>query len=144
MIDRTTEYSAAAKAWRVYCSKRGKDATLDGLKLSGETIAVVLLAAMAEPIDGAQEFRGDLIADALGGLRAFVQHLDLDASEAGGGGAFLNGYQIETIARRLDAVLTLRGYEQGYDVSEFLDEEDTEPGGKDEDDEKEECDGDAC
>ena len=140
LSDRTAEYAAAAKAWRVYCAKRGKDATLDGLQLPGQPIAVVILAALAEPAHLSDTFKGDLIADALGGLRTFVQHLDLDASEGGGGGAFLNGYQIETIARRLDAVLTLRGYEQGYDVSEFLDEEDTDDG----EDEKEGCDDGAC
>jgi len=119
MIDRVAEYAALAKAWQRYCVKHGKRATLDGFNLPGKPVGVILTAALAEPPHHSNDFTGDLIADALGGLRAFVQHLDLDASEAGGGGAWLNGYQIETLARRLDAVIALRAYERGDDVAEF-------------------------
>ena len=113
--DPPEEYVQAARAWASYCQAFGAEATKDGHHLLDQPLVVVLLAALCEPARYAPVFTGDLIADVLGGLRAFVEHLDDDAYHGNGAGAFLTGYQIEGFARRLDAILTLRTYERAYE-----------------------------
>jgi hypothetical protein len=112
--DPPAEYGHAARAWHTFCKGFGKHAALDGFHLDGHPLAVVLLAALCEPVFYSSEFTGDLIADAIGGVRSFVEHLDGDAEGGGGVGAWVHGYQIEGLLRRLDAVLTLRKYEREY------------------------------
>jgi len=108
--DLTAEYVKIAHAWGAFC--KGPHATVDTFSLAGQPLAVVLLAALAEPPRFQDRFTGDVIADALGGLAAFVHHLDGAAFEGGGGRASLHGYEIAGFSRRLAAVLTLRAYER--------------------------------
>ena len=76
---------------------------------------MLLLAAFCEPPrDFAETWTGDLLADVLAGIRTFVRHLDLDGDRGGCGGAFLHGYDSETLVRMLDATLVLRSYERAY------------------------------
>ena len=109
--DRAAEYAATAQARRAFYKTRMPEA-IDRFALDDQPVAVVLLAAMAQPPVHASEFTGDIIADALGGPRTFVHYLDAVATTGGGGGAWLHGYQIDTFSRHVDAVLILRGYEQ--------------------------------
>jgi hypothetical protein len=111
--DRAAEYAATAEAWRAFCSGRKPD-TISRFNLDDQPVAVVLLAALAEPPLHASEFTGDVIADALGGLRTFVHYLDDSATIGGGGGIWLYGYQLDTLSRHVDAVLVLRGYERAH------------------------------
>jgi hypothetical protein len=109
-VDRGAEYAATADAWRAFCQRNRAD--VDTRSLDGQPIAVVLLAALAEPPLHRDAFTGDLMADALGGLDAFIRHLEGDASEGGGGRAFLHGYEIDSLTRRVAVAITLRSYER--------------------------------
>jgi hypothetical protein len=109
-VDRAAEYAAAAESWRAFCAPLKSTTDPD---LAGQPLIVLLLAAFCEPPRNfALGWTGDLLADVLGGVRSFIHHLDLDGSEAGGGGAWLHGYDSEILVRMLDALLVLRGYER--------------------------------
>jgi hypothetical protein len=108
--DLAAEYAEIAHAWGAFC--KGLHSTVDNFSLAGHPLTVVLLAALAEPPRFQDRFTGDVVADALAGLATFVHHLDGDASEAGGARAYLHGYEIAGLSRRLAAVLTLRAYER--------------------------------
>jgi hypothetical protein len=105
-LELAAQYAAAAEAWRTF-SHRPADADV-----MGEPLAVVLLAGLCEPPPYAPKFTGDLIADVLGGLRAFVDGLDQDAAEGGGARTVVYGHVIEAWLRKLNAALTLRHYER--------------------------------
>jgi hypothetical protein len=109
-LDRAAEYAAAAENWRAFCAPL--KSTTDP-NLAGQPLIVLLLAAFCEPPrDFTEGWTGDILADVLAGVRSFIHHLDLDASEGGGGGAWLHGYDSEILVRMLDTLLVLRGYER--------------------------------
>ena len=111
-LDRAAEYAAAAEAWRAFCAPL-KSTT--GLNLAGQPLVVLLLAAFCEPPrDFTEKWTGDLLADVLAGVRSFIRHLDLDATEGGAGGAWLHGYDSEILVRMLDTAGVLRGYERAH------------------------------
>jgi hypothetical protein len=105
-LELAAQYATAAEAWRAF-AKRPADADV-----IGEPLVVVLLAGLCEPPLYAPRFTGDMIADVLGGLRAFVAALDDDATECGSGRTVVYGPAIEAWLRRLNAVLALRHYER--------------------------------
>jgi hypothetical protein len=105
-LDRIAEYEATADAWRAFC----RGAT--NADPAGESVAVVLLAGLCEPPDYGDRFTGDVIADVLGGLRGFVDRIERDAADGGGGGIFIHNPAIEAWQRKLNAALALRTYER--------------------------------
>ncbi len=97
------EYIATAERWRAFCA--GKSPKTDP---SGEPLAVLILSGLCEPLAYRDCFTGDIIADMLGGLRAFVQRVERDAADGGGGGLFVANDAIEVWLRRLDALIEFR------------------------------------
>jgi hypothetical protein len=108
-LDRAAEYAAAAEAWRAFCA-RGPKRT----DTADEPLAVALLAGLCEPAPLAEHFTGDLLADMLTGLTAFVRRLEADAEDGGGGGIFVHTPALAAWRRRLDALITLREYERSH------------------------------
>jgi hypothetical protein len=105
-LDRGAEYAMAADAWRAFC----QGAT--NADPAGQPLAIVLLAGLCEPPDYGARFTGDVIADVLGGLRGFVDRIERDAADGGGGGLFIHNPAIEAWQRKLSAALALRAYER--------------------------------
>lgn len=91
------EFAAAADAWRAWCqgaqTSPGEDAP----------IAVVLLAAFAEPPRFAERFTGDMVSDLLGVVQGTVARWrsNTDGPEA------IEGWELRQLDRRLDAALEL-------------------------------------
>jgi hypothetical protein len=105
-LDQGAEYTATADAWRAFCQgATNADPT-------GQPLTVVLLAGLCEPPDYGARFTGDVIADVLGGLRGFVDRIERDAADGGGGGLFIHNPAIEAWQRKLNAALALRAYER--------------------------------
>jgi hypothetical protein len=105
-LDRAAEYAAATESWRAF-SKEPINADT-----AGRPLVVVLLAGLCEPPPYGDGFTGDVIADVLGALRGFVDRIEKDAADGGGGGIFVHNPALEAWQRRIDAVLTLRSYER--------------------------------
>jgi hypothetical protein len=111
--DRAAEYAAIATAWQAFCSGTTPQ-NVTRFNLDGQPVGVVLLVALAEPPALDRGFTGDVIVDVLGGLRAFIDYLDNTATRGGGGGIWLDGYDLDTLSRKVNAAVVLRGYEQAH------------------------------
>ena len=98
------EYRATAERWRALCADRPPDLLYDR-----EPLAVLILSGLCQPLPyRGERFTGDLILDVLGGLRSFVNDVDIEAARGGGDGTFLHGVTIEAWLRRCDTVIELR------------------------------------
>ena len=111
--NRAAEYAATAEAWRAFCAGTSPQ-NVSRFNLDGQPVGVVLLAAHAEPPALDRGFTGDIITDVLGGLRAFIDYLDSTATRGGGGGIWLDGYDLDTLTRKVNAAVVLRGYERAH------------------------------
>src|SRR5262249_60883774 len=74
------EYAATAEAWRVFCD-RGKVA--GELRSAPTSVLLLYATAEAETWDATHPLSGDVILDALLGLRVFVRSIERSATRGG-------------------------------------------------------------